>query len=99
MPHLNDMYERYRGQGLVVLGVSIDGPESVAQVRTEVAKLGVTFPVLLDKESEVVALYNPKTSAPYSVLIGRDGTIVRQAEGYTQASAAALETAIRAALQ
>src|SRR5262245_43005790 len=32
MPHLQRLYETYRGQGFVILGVAMDGPESVAEV-------------------------------------------------------------------
>ncbi len=99
MPHLDELYREYRAQGFVVLGISIDGPESVEQVRAEVTKLGVSFPILLDSESEVVALYNPKTSAPYSVLIGRDGRVLSKQEGYTRGSATRLQAEIEQALQ
>ena len=98
MPHLDALYKKYKDKGFVVLGVSIDGPDSIAQVRSEVQKLGVTFPILLDQETRVVSLYNPKTSAPYSVLIGRNGRIRQKREGYTTGSAAALESDIAAAL-
>lgn len=98
MPHLDALYKKYKDKGFVVLGVSIDGPDSIAQVRSEVQKLGVTFPILLDQETRVVALYNPKTSAPYSVLIGKDGRIRQKREGYTTGSASALEADIVAAL-
>lgn len=98
MPHLDELYLKYEKRGFVVLGVSIDGPDSVAQVRTEVQKLGVHFPILLDQETRVVSLYNPKTSAPYSVLIGRDGRVRAKREGYTTGGAAALEADIVAAL-
>lgn len=98
MPHLDALYKKYKDKGFVVLGVSIDGPDSIAQVRNEVQKLGVTFPILLDQETRVVALYNPKTSAPYSVLIGRDGRVRQKREGYTTGSAAALEADVTAAL-
>jgi len=98
MPHLDALYKKYKDKGFVVLGVSIDGPDSVAQVRSEVQKLGVSFPILLDQETRVVALYNPKTSAPYSVLIGKDGRIRQKREGYTTGSASALEADITAAL-
>jgi peroxiredoxin len=98
MPHLDRLYQRYKEQGFVVLGVSIDGPDSVAQVRTEVSKLGVSFPILLDSESSVVALYNPKTSAPYSVLIGRDGAVLTKREGYTSAGGDQLEADIQRAI-
>ncbi len=98
MPHLDELYRKHKGSGFVVLGVSIDGPDSAAQVKAEVAKLGVTFPILLDSESRVVALYNPKTSAPYSVLIGRDGGIITKKEGYSTGDASALDRDVEAAL-
>lgn len=99
MPHIEALYTKYHSQGLAVLGISIDGPDSVAQVRQEVQKLGVTFPILLDQETRVVALYNPKTSAPYSVLIGRHGTVLAKREGYAgEEAAAALEADIKSAL-
>ncbi len=98
MPHLDTLYRKYKDKGFAVLGVSIDGPDSVAQVRTEVGKLGVSFPILLDQETRVVGLYNPKTSAPYSVLIGRDGRVRVKREGYGAGSASALEADIVAAL-
>lgn len=98
MPHLQEVYAKHREQGLVVLGISIDGPESLANVRSTVSKLGVEFPILLDEESRVVALYNPKTSAPYSVLIGRDGQVLAKQEGFTTGNAAAMDSAIERAL-
>jgi hypothetical protein len=45
-----------------------------------------------------MALYNPKTSAPYSVLIGRNGNILRRREGYTSAEGSPLDRDIESAL-
>jgi peroxiredoxin len=98
MPHLDELYKKHKQKGFVVLGVSIDGPDSIAQVKAEVAKLGVTFPILLDQETRVVALYNPKTSAPYSVLIGRDGRVIKKKEGYSTGDGGSLTADVEAAL-
>jgi len=98
MPHLDALYREHREQGFVVLGISIDGPDSVNQVRSTVVKLGVTFPILLDQETRVAGLYNPKVSAPYSVLIGRDGRILKKQEGYTTGGTAALDRDVSDAL-
>lgn len=98
MPHLDALYRQHKAEGFVVLGIDIDGPDSIAQVKTTVSKLGVSFPILLDQETRVVALYNPKTSAPYSVLIGRDGRILKKQEGYTTGDAAAVDRDVLAAL-
>jgi peroxiredoxin len=98
MPHLDELYKKNKDKGFVVLGISIDGPDSLGQVKTEVAKLGVTFPILLDQETRVVALYNPKTSAPYSVLIGRNGRVIAKKEGYTTGDSSALDRDVETAL-
>jgi peroxiredoxin len=98
MPHLDALYRQHQKEGFVVLGIAIDGPDSIAQVKTAVSKLGVSFPILLDQETRVVALYNPKTSAPYSVLIGRNGRILKKQEGYTTGDASTVDSDVVAAL-
>ena len=98
MPHLDELYKKHKDDGFVIFGISIDGPDSVAQVKAEVAKLGVTFPILLDQESRVVKLYNPKTSAPYSVLIGKNGGIIAKKEGYTTGDSSSIDRDVEAAL-
>ena len=99
MPDLDALYRARKDRGFVILGVSIDGPGSSADVQAEVARLGVTFPILLDQESRAIALYNPRASAPFSVLIGRDGRVLAKREGYTTGSHAGLEADIDAALR
>lgn len=99
MPALDELYRKERARGFVVLGVSLDEASSASRVRSEVQKLGVTFPVLLDQETRVVALYNPRATAPYSVLIGRDGRVLRRQEGYTPADHDDLARAVSAALR
>jgi peroxiredoxin len=98
MPELDALYRARKASGFVVLGVSIDGPDSTADVQATVARLGVTFPILLDQDSRAIALYNPRASAPFSVLIGRDGRVLAQREGYTSGAHASIEQDIDAAL-
>jgi peroxiredoxin len=99
MPELDGLYRARKDRGFVVLGVSIDGPGSSADVQAAVSRLGVSFPILLDQDSRAVALYNPRASAPFSVLIGRDGRVLTQREGYTTGSHGELERDIDAALR
>jgi peroxiredoxin len=99
LPELEALYAKYKAQGFLVLGVSIDGPDSLLSVRSDVQKLGISFPILLDQETRVVALYNPKTSAPFSVLIGKDGRVLARREGYSGGAENTLEREIQAALR
>ena len=73
MPELESLWQEYRDQGLVVLGIATDrGSESV--VREFVGKTGVTFPTLLDPDGTVRNRYEV-VALPMSYLIGRDGKI------------------------
>jgi peroxiredoxin len=99
MPELDRLYAKYRTRGLVVLGVSIDEAAAQGRVRGEVAKLGVSFPILLDQETRVVSMYNPRATAPYSVLIGREGRVIGRREGYVHGDEQKLEQEILAALR
>ena len=98
LPHLDELYRKYKGNGFVVLAVSIDEAALGSRVRVEAAKLRLSFPVLLDTETDVVARYNPRSTAPYSVLVGKDGRILARREGYTVSERQALEDEVRRAL-
>jgi peroxiredoxin len=81
-PHLRAMYDAERAKGLLVVGVSMDGPETVADVTSFVKRFELDFPVVTDEDSRIASLYNPKKSMPLSVLIDRAGRIVAVREGY-----------------
>ena len=83
LPHLEQLFEEFKDKGFVVLGVAMDGPETVAQVAPFARRYNLSFPVLLDEETKVVNIYNPKRTAPLSVLIDRKGTISRVRSGYS----------------
>lgn len=95
LPHLQRLYETYRDQGFMVLAISMDGPETVANVGTHARRYGLTCPVLLDEETRVVGVYNPKRTAPFSVLIGRDGEVAKTRAGYSPGDEVELEAEIR----
>ena len=82
IPHLQELYSKYKAQGFVVLGVSMDGPETIANVGPFARRYGLEFPVLLDEETRVTGIYNPKRSAPLSVLIDRNGRLAQTRTGY-----------------
>ena len=80
-PHLRRMADANR-KDLVVLGIAMDGPETIANVAPFARRPQLNFPVLLDDDSHVAAIYNPKKSAPFSVLIDKQGRIFKSREGY-----------------
>jgi peroxiredoxin len=72
-PALQAAYERYRDQGVVLLGV--DSREDAETVRTFASQNGLMYPLLLDREGDV--------SAEYQVL-GIPTTVFLDAAGVVQ---------------
>ncbi|MFO0734234.1 MAG: TlpA disulfide reductase family protein [Labilithrix sp.] len=81
-PHMRKMYEANKSKGFIMFGIAMDGPETVANVPAFAKRNQLNFPVLLDEDSHVAQIYNPKKSAPLSVLIDKSGKIVMIREGY-----------------
>lgn len=94
-PHIRRMYRDNKAKGFVVLAVSMDGPETIAQVPSFAKRNNLDFPVLLDEDSHIAAIYNPKKSAPLSVLIDKQGKIAHVREGYNPGDEVELEKEIR----
>jgi peroxiredoxin len=97
-PHLRALYEADKEKGLLVIGVAMDGPETVADVPAFVKRFDLGFPVLTDDDSRIASLYDPKKSMPFSVLIGRDGRIIAVREGYNPGEEKLVEADVDRAL-
>ena len=96
MPQLNRLYERYKSAGFVLLGVNVDDDSHKAA--DVAAKLGVTFPVLLDSDKVVSRLYDLSTM-PSTVIIDRDGKVRYVHRGYLAGTEADYEKQIRELLK
>lgn len=99
MPHVVSMYEKFKDRGFVVLAVAGDGPETRAQVSAEVHAKKMTFPVLLDEETSVIARYSPKKDMPFWVLIDKNGNVVKKKNGYDPGDEVKLAEEIEKLLQ
>jgi peroxiredoxin len=74
IPDLEAIYKRFKGQGLVVLGIS---DEPAAKVQPFVRKEKVQYPVLLDPGQKVNGLYSV-AGIPMSFVYDRSGKLVAE---------------------
>ena len=87
MPHIQQLHEHYKDQGLVVLAISTDDQKSAVQPFIE--KKGYTFPVLF-ADGEVQPAYQI-SGIPSVYLIDRAGEIRFHQVGYSPGSEKNLE--------
>lgn len=71
-----------RHERLQIFAVNVDGPDTAAQVVPWVQREGYRFPVLMDRETQVLTRYNPRGDIPYYVVLDADGKILKDHQGY-----------------
>jgi cytochrome c biogenesis protein CcmG/thiol:disulfide interchange protein DsbE len=92
-PDLQQIFDKYRGCGLKVLAISIDGPKSMSRVGSLIKSKGNTFEVLLDPSQKVARKFFV-TSVPRTVLVDTDGNVAYSVTGYRPTNHAELDAAV-----
>jgi peroxiredoxin len=75
IPELVEAYNKYKDDGVVVLGVSLD--DTAETLRAYAPKKQMNYPLLLWDDAFEDA-YGPIVGVPITFFIGRDGTISRR---------------------
>lgn len=73
-PDLVDLYNKYKDQGYVTLGVSID-EQGESVVRPFMEEYDVTYPMYIDKDGTIMDKYGPTMGIPTTYIIGREGNL------------------------
>ena len=79
MPSFENLYRRYRSQGLTLLAVSLDKGDST-KVQEFADKHKLSFPILLDTKRVAEKLY-PSFSIPFTYVIDKQGRVVARVDG------------------
>jgi thiol-disulfide isomerase/thioredoxin len=98
IPYLNAWYQKYKDQGLVIVGVhtpEFDFEHDYANVAAAVKKYGIQYPVVLDNDMGTWNAYQNQYW-PHEFLIDIDGFVVHDeiGEGNYDATEKAIQTAL-----
>jgi len=74
MPAIQKLYDEYKDQGFVVLGVNMTYQDNPSAVVPFVQENKLTFPILIEGTGDVAKKYELR-SLPSSFFINRDGII------------------------
>lgn len=85
------MHESMKDRGLRIYAVSIDGPDTAAQIVPWAEREGYPFPVLHDRETQVLTRFNPRGDIPYYVVLDATGKVIKDHQGYMSGDMEELE--------
>ncbi len=91
MPVLERLWRKYRDQGLVVVGVSVDN--ELPNAKTFIGQVKVTFPIVHDAKHAIADRYSPPRM-PTSLIVDKAGKIRFVHGGFRKQDAAKLEQEI-----
>ena len=74
MPAIERVFQRHRGDGLVVIGLNATSQDSEAAARLFVEQFGLTFPIALDRDGTAAVSYQ-LTGLPTTFFIDRRGIV------------------------
>lgn len=97
MPFLQQLHDDYAADGLRVVGVSIDRCDADERIREFAADMGVSFTLLHDSKNEFTRTFRA-SGVPETLLIDRNGSIVRRWQGPLDKDPAQARTLVEGAL-
>jgi cytochrome c biogenesis protein CcmG, thiol:disulfide interchange protein DsbE len=74
MPAIEKIYQEYKDQGLIVLGLNSTHQDDPANIGPFIKEYSLSFPILIDDTGSATTAYQVK-SLPTSVFVNRDSTI------------------------
>ena len=83
IPGFIELYTKYRGQGLQVLGFAVDDP--IPALQDYAKQMKMNYPILVGQGREdVVDAFGPMPGLPTTFIIGRDGKVCTSHTGFTE---------------
>jgi cytochrome c biogenesis protein CcmG, thiol:disulfide interchange protein DsbE len=75
IPELEAIHKTYRSKGVEVVGVSVDQPDAVEDVKSFVAEQKITYRIVLDARGELASRFETSV-IPTTFLVNRKGEVV-----------------------
>ncbi len=94
IPKLIEIYERYNKQGVQLIGISVDSPRNLSKVKPFVHSKHITYPILLDINSQVMTDFKIKL-LPTILFVDSDDEIIYLHQGYRPGDEKVLEEEIQ----
>ncbi len=80
IPVINDLYNKYKDQGLEVWGIATD-VQGISVVEPKLQELGVDYPNFIYKEKEILQIFEFLRGRPTTLFFDPSGEVVKRVDG------------------
>ncbi len=93
IPKLVELSEKYNKSEVAFIGINIDSPRNLSKVKPFAESKGISYPILLDTDQEIMAELNV-ASIPTLIIVKPDGSILSYHEGFAPGDETVIEEEI-----
>lgn len=98
MPRLVALHQRLESQGLQIIGLNVGGADDHEQVPDFAKEFGIQFPLAIPDNEFVNEYLGINQNIPQTIVIDRQGRVVKHFVGYSEESAEELDRILQATL-
>jgi thiol-disulfide isomerase/thioredoxin len=98
IPEMIKLQEKYRSEGVAIIGINADGPRSVSKALPLAKSMGVNYPILFDTSGDLISEFNI-TAFPTLLVLNSKREIIFTHEGFRKGEEKLLDEAIAEALK
>lgn len=95
IPHLITIYERYKGQGLEVIGICLDQGGDISEITDFIKRNQVTYPIAIGTNNPITKDLGNITSLPTMILLDKNSSIEFKVVGFNTEIGNKLENKIK----
>src|SRR5215510_13839731 len=93
-PHLITLHQKYGSQGLEIIGLNVGGEDDQGQVPEYQRDYGIEYLLAIPDDELVEQLLGDNENIPQTVLINRQGQLIRHMVGFSEARVPELDRLI-----
>ncbi len=86
MPHLQKLAPAFEAKGIELVGISLDQGLSVTEIAEFADKIGVSYPLYLINQGDILEIFGEEVFIPISILIDRSGRVAELFVGWSAES-------------
>ncbi len=99
IPHLNSLIAKYGVQNLQIVGLNVGGDEDRPKIPDFVATTKIDYPIAFPENELSRYIFATRDDIPQTLVIDRNGKIVKKVIGFSPAIQTELDSAVEQALK
>jgi len=99
IPHLNSLLAKHGAENLVIVGLNVGGAEDLPKIPAFTAKTKLNYPIAFPENELSRFIFSDRSDIPQTLIIGRNGKIIKKIIGFNAAVQIELDAAVEEALK